>query len=311
MDTNYHIPVMLQECIEGLNINPDGIYVDVTFGGGGHSKAILQQLSDKGRLIAFDQDADAVKNLPNDKRITLYQTNFKYFANFLQLEGVKADGILADLGVSSHHFDDEGRGFSFRFSDAPLDMRMNQNATFTAANLLNTYSPEQLNSIFLEYGEIKNAWKLAQNIVSYRAKQPLATTAHLIEAAGNCIPAHSENKYLATLFQAIRIEVNGEIDALEEFLLSTADAMADNGRLVIMTYHSLEDRPVKNYIKAGNIQGKEEKDVYGNIIAPFTAVNRKVITPTEQELSLNPRSRSAKLRIAQKNVLTTQQTTRL
>ena len=311
MDTNYHIPVMLQECIEGLNINPDGIYVDVTFGGGGHSKAILQQLSDKGRLIAFDQDADAVKNLPNDKRITLYQTNFKYFANFLQLEGVKADGILADLGVSSHHFDDEGRGFSFRFSDAPLDMRMNQNATFTAANLLNTYSPEQLKSIFLEYGEIKNAWKLAQNIVSYRAKQPLATTAHLIEAAGNCIPAHSENKYLATLFQAIRIEVNGEIDALEEFLLSTADAMADNGRLVIMTYHSLEDRPVKNYIKAGNIQGKEEKDVYGNIIAPFTAVNRKVITPTEQELSLNPRSRSAKLRIAQKNVLTTQQTTRL
>ena len=311
MDTNYHIPVMLQECIEGLNINPDGIYVDVTFGGGGHSKAILQQLSDKGRLIAFDQDADAVKNLPDDKRITLYQTNFKYFANFLQLEGVKADGILADLGVSSHHFDDEGRGFSFRFADAPLDMRMNQNATFTAADLLNTYSPEQLKSVFLEYGEIKNAWKLAQNIVSYRAKKTLATTAQLIEAAGNCAPAHSENKYLATLFQAIRIEVNGEIDALEEFLLSTADAMADNGRLVIMTYHSLEDRPVKNYIKAGNIQGKEEKDVYGNIIAPFTAVNRKVITPTEQELSLNPRSRSAKLRIAQKNVLTTQQTTRL
>ncbi|MBO4373315.1 MAG: 16S rRNA (cytosine(1402)-N(4))-methyltransferase RsmH [Bacteroidales bacterium] len=311
MDTNYHIPVMLQECIEGLNINPDGIYVDVTFGGGGHSKAILQQLSDKGRLIAFDQDADAVKNLPDDKRITLYQTNFKYFANFLQLEGVKADGILADLGVSSHHFDDEGRGFSFRFADAPLDMRMNQNATFTAADLLNTYSPEQLKSVFLEYGEIKNAWKLAQNIVSYRAKKTLATTAQLIEAAGNCVPAHSENKYLATLFQAIRIEVNGEIDALEEFLLSTADAMADNGRLVIMTYHSLEDRPVKNYIKAGNIQGKEEKDVYGNIIAPFTAVNRKVITPTEQELSLNPRSRSAKLRIAQKNVLTTQQTTRL
>lgn len=311
MDTNYHIPVMLQECIEGLNINPDGIYVDVTFGGGGHSKAILQHLSSKGRLIAFDQDADAAKNLPDDKRITLYQTNFKYFANFLQLEGVKADGILADLGVSSHHFDDEGRGFSFRFENAPLDMRMNQNADFSAASLLNTYSPEQLKNVFLEYGEIKNAWKLAQNIASYRAKKPLATTADLIEAAGNCIPAHSENKYLATLFQAIRIEVNGEIDALEEFLLSTADAMADNGRLVIMTYHSLEDRPVKNYIKAGNIQGIEQKDVYGNIIAPFTAVNRKVITPSEEELALNSRSRSAKLRIAQKNVLTTQQTTRL
>ena len=306
MDTNYHIPVMLQECIEGLNINPDGIYVDVTFGGGGHSKAILQKLSSKGRLIAFDQDADAAKNLPDDPRITFYQTNFRYFANFLQLENVKADGIIADLGVSSHHFDDEKRGFSFRFEDSPLDMRMNQKSDFTASALLCTYTEQQLREVFAEYGEIKNAYKLAQNIVKYRSSHSILTTANLIEAAGACIPAHDRNKYLATLFQALRIEVNGEIDVLEEFLLSTPDAVADGGRLVIMTYHSLEDRPVKNFIKAGNLQGIEQKDVYGNIIAPFTAVNRKVITPSQQELDTNTRSRSAKLRIAQKNVLTTQ-----
>lgn len=305
MENNYHIPVMLQECLEGLEIKPDGIYADVTFGGGGHSKAILQRLGPKGRLFAFDQDSDAAQNLPDDKRITFYQTNFKYFANFLMLEGVKVDGIIADLGVSSHHFDDEQRGFSFRFENAPLDMRMNRQSDFTAASLLSSYSPEQLKNVFLEYGEIKNAWKLAQNIVAYRAQHSISTTADLIAAAGNCIPAHSENKYLATLFQALRIEVNREIDVLEEFLLSTPDVVNEGGRLVIMTYHSLEDRPVKNFIKAGNIQGLEQKDVYGNIIAPFSAVNRKVITPSEQELSLNPRSRSAKLRIAQRNVLTT------
>lgn len=305
MENNYHIPVMLQECLEGLEIKPDGIYADVTFGGGGHSKAILQRLSPKGRLIAFDQDSDAAQNLPDDKRITFYQTNFKYFANFLMLEGVKVDGIIADLGVSSHHFDDEQRGFSFRFENAPLDMRMNRQSDFTAASLLSSYSHEQLKNVFLEYGEIKNAWKLAQNIVAYRAQHSISTTADLIAAAGNCIPAHSENKYLATLFQALRIEVNREIDVLEEFLLSTPDVVNEGGRLVIMTYHSLEDRPVKNFIKSGNIQGIEQKDVYGNIIAPFSAVNRKVITPSEQELSLNPRSRSAKLRIAQRNVLTT------
>ena len=305
MENNYHIPVMLQECLEGLEIKPDGIYADVTFGGGGHSKAILQRLGPKGRLFAFDQDSDAAQNLPDDKRITFYQTNFKYFANFLMLEGVKVDGIIADLGVSSHHFDDEQRGFSFRFENAPLDMRMNRQSDFTAASLLSSYSQEQLKNVFVEYGEIKNAWKLAQNIVAYRAQHSISTTADLIAAAGNCIPAHSENKYLATLFQALRIEVNGEIDVLEEFLLSTPDVVNEGGRLVIMTYHSLEDRPVKNFIKAGNIQGIEQKDVYGNIIAPFSAVNRKVITPSEQELSINPRSRSAKLRIAQRNALTT------
>ena len=296
---------MLQECLEGLEIKPDGIYADVTFGGGGHSKAILQRLGPKGRLFAFDQDSDAAQNLPDDKRITFYQTNFKYFANFLMLEGVKVDGIIADLGVSSHHFDDEQRGFSFRFENAPLDMRMNRQSDFTAASLLSSYSQEQLKNVFVEYGEIKNAWKLAQNIVAYRAQHSISTTADLIAAAGNCIPAHSENKYLATLFQALRIEVNGEIDVLEEFLLSTPDVVNEGGRLVIMTYHSLEDRPVKNFIKAGNLQGIEQKDVYGNIIAPFSAVNRKVITPSEQELSINPRSRSAKLRIAQRNALTT------
>ena len=305
MENNYHIPVMLQECLEGLEIKPDGIYADVTFGGGGHSKAILQRLGPKGRLFAFDQDSDAAQKLPDDKRITFYQTNFKYFANFLMLEGVKVDGIIADLGVSSHHFDDEQRGFSFRFENAPLDMRMNRQSDFTAASLLSSYSQEQLKNVFVEYGEIKNAWKLAQNIVAYRAQHSISTTADLIAAAGNCIPAHSENKYLATLFQALRIEVNGEIDVLEEFLLSTPDVVNEGGRLVIMTYHSLEDRPVKNFIKAGNLQGIEQKDVYGNIIAPFSAVNRKVITPSEQELSINPRSRSAKLRIAQRNALTT------
>ena len=305
MENNYHIPVMLQECLEGLEIKPDGIYADVTFGGGGHSKAILQRLGPKGRLFAFDQDSDAAQNLPDDKRITFYQTNFKYFANFLMLEGVKVDGIIADLGVTSHHFDDEQRGFSFRFENAPLDMRMNRQPDFTAASLLSSYSQEQLKNVFVEYGEIKNAWKLAQNIVAYRAQHSISTTADLIAAAGNCIPAHSENKYLATLFQALRIEVNGEIDVLEEFLLSTPDVVNEGGRLVIMTYHSLEDRPVKNFIKAGNLQGIEQKDVYGNIIAPFSAVNRKVITPSEQELSINPRSRSAKLRIAQRNALTT------
>ncbi|MCQ2974496.1 MAG: 16S rRNA (cytosine(1402)-N(4))-methyltransferase RsmH [Bacteroidales bacterium] len=300
METVYHKPVMLNECLEGLNIKPDGIYADVTFGGGGHSKAILEKLGPKGRLFAFDQDADAQANVPNDDRITFIRTNFRYFANFIELEKVgKIDGVIADLGVSSHHFDDETRGFSFRFN-SPLDMRMDQDADFSAANLVNTYTAEQLKSVFVEYGEIKNAWKLAQNIVSYRANNKIETVNDLIKASGNCIPTHNENKYLATLFQAIRIEVNREIDVLEEFLLSTADVIKEGGRLVIMTYHSLEDRPVKNYIKSGNLQGIEEKDFYGNIISPFTQVNRKVITPSEQELEENSRSRSAKLRIAER-----------
>lgn len=298
----YHNPVMLEECLDGLNINPSGVYADVTFGGGGHSKAILKRLGDGGRLFVFDQDADAMDNVPKDDRIVFFRTNFRYFAQFLRLAGFpKVDGVIADLGVSSHHFDDAQRGFSFRF-DVPLDMRMNQAADFSARDLINTYSAERLKQIFLEYGEIKNAWKLASNIVSYRNKNGIDTVADLIKASGNCIPQHAENKYLATMFQAIRIEVNQEMEVLREFLSNTTNAIKEGGRLVIMTYHSLEDRPVKNFIKAGNFDGKEEKDIYGNVIAPFEAVNRKVITPSDQELEQNSRSRSAKLRIAQRTM---------
>ena len=299
----YHNPVMLKECLDGLNINPSGVYADVTFGGGGHSKAILDRLDSNGRLFVFDQDADAMDNVPeNDDRIVFFRTNFRYFAQFLRLAGCpKVDGVIADLGVSSHHFDDAQRGFSFRF-DVPLDMRMNQNANFSARDLINTYSAERLKQIFLEYGEIKNAWKLASNIVAYRNSNGIDTVADLIKAAGNCVPQFNENKYLATMFQAIRIEVNQEIEVLKEFLKNTPNAIKEGGRLVIMTYHSLEDRPVKNFLKAGNFEGKEEKDFYGNLISPFTQVNRKVITPSETELETNTRSRSAKLRIAERTM---------
>ncbi len=302
MECFYHKPVMLDECLEGLNINPSGVYADVTFGGGGHSKAILDRLDDDGRLFVFDQDADAMDNVPDDPRIVFFRSNFRYFAQFLRLAGYpKIDGVLADLGVSSHHFDDAQRGFSFRF-DVPLDMRMNQAAKFSARELVNTYSAEQLKRVFLEYGEIKNAWHLAQNIVAFRAQKPIVTVSDLISAAGKCVTLHQENKYLATMFQALRIEVNGEIEVLHEFLRATTGAIREGGRLVIMTYHSLEDRPVKNFIKAGNLEGKEEKDFYGNVIAPFQAVNRKVITPSDEELEQNSRSRSAKLRIAERTM---------
>ncbi|MCQ2249523.1 MAG: 16S rRNA (cytosine(1402)-N(4))-methyltransferase RsmH [Bacteroidales bacterium] len=302
MECFYHKPVMLDECLEGLNINPSGVYADVTFGGGGHSKAILNRLDDDGRLFVFDQDADAMDNVPDDPRIVFFRSNFRYFAQFLRLAGYpKIDGVLADLGVSSHHFDDAQRGFSFRF-DVPLDMRMNQAAKFSARELVNTYSAEQLKRVFLEYGEIKNAWHLAQNIVAYRGQKPIVTVSDLISAAGKCVTLHQENKYLATMFQALRIEVNGEIEVLHEFLKATTGAIKEGGRLVIMTYHSLEDRPVKNFIKAGNLEGKEEKDFYGNVIAPFQAVNRKVITPSDEELEQNSRSRSAKLRIAERTM---------
>ncbi len=302
MECFYHKPVMLDECLEGLNINPSGVYADVTFGGGGHSKAILDRLDDDGLLFVFDQDADAMDNVPDDPRIVFFRSNFRYFAQFLRLAGYpKIDGVLADLGVSSHHFDDAQRGFSFRF-DVPLDMRMNQAAQFSARELVNTYSAEQLKRVFLEYGEIKNAWHLAQNIVAYRGQKPIVTVSDLISAAGKCVTLHQENKYLATMFQALRIEVNGEIEVLHEFLKATTGAIKEGGRLVIMTYHSLEDRPVKNFIKAGNLEGKEEKDFYGNVIAPFQAVNRKVITPSDEELEQNSRSRSAKLRIAERTM---------
>jgi 16S rRNA (cytosine1402-N4)-methyltransferase len=302
MDVFYHKPVMLNECIEALDIKPSGVYVDVTFGGGGHSRAILSRLDDDGRLYVFDQDADAIDNVPDDPRIHFFRSNFRYFAQFLRLAGCpKVDGVLADLGVSSHHFDDAQRGFSFRF-DVPLDMRMNQQAKFSARELVNTYSAEQLSKIFRDYGEIKNAWRLAQDIVAYRTNKPIVTVGELMEAASKCIPKYNDNKYLATMFQAIRIEVNDEISVLEEFLASTPKALKPGGRLVVMTYHSLEDRPTKNYLKAGNFEGREHKDPYGNVIAPFTAVNRKVITPSDEELEENPRSRSAKLRVAERTI---------
>lgn len=302
MDCFYHNPVMLEECLDGLNIKASGVYADVTFGGGGHSRAILERLDSNGKLFVFDQDADAVENVPDDDRITFFRGNFRYFAQFLRLAGYpQVDGVIADLGVSSHHFDDANRGFSFRF-DVPLDMRMNQSADFSARELVNTYSAERLKAIFVEYGEIKNAWKLAQAIVKYRTDKPIVTVGNLIEAASPCIPKFNDNKYLATMFQAMRIEVNNEIEVLHEFLRSTPRAIKKGGRLVVMTYHSLEDRPVKNFFKSGNFEGKEEKDVYGNVIAPFDTVNRKVITPSEDELLNNSRSRSAKLRVAQRTI---------
>lgn len=302
MDVFYHKPVMLDECIEALNIKPSGVYVDVTFGGGGHSRAILERLDGDGRLYVFDQDADAIDNVPDDDRIHFFRSNFRYFAQFLRLAGCpKVDGVMADLGVSSHHFDDAQRGFSFRF-DVPLDMRMNQQAGFSARELVNTYSAEDLSRIFRDYGEIKNAWRLAQDIVAYRTNKPIVTVGELMEAASKCIPKYNDNKYLATMFQAIRIEVNDEIGVLQEFLASTPRALKAGGRLVIMTYHSLEDRPTKNYLKAGNFEGREHKDPYGNVIAPFTMVNRKVITPSDEELEANPRSRSAKLRVGERTI---------
>lgn len=302
MDVSYHNPVMLNECIEALNIKPSGVYVDVTFGGGGHSRAILKRLDGDGRLFVFDQDADAMANLPDDDRIHFFRGNFRYFAQFMRLAGCpKVDGVLADLGVSSHHFDDAQRGFSFRF-DVPLDMRMNQEAGFSARDLVNSYSVEQLSKVFREYGEVKNAWRLAQDIVAYRTQQPIVSVADLIKAAEKCIPRYNDNKYLATMFQSIRIEVNDEISVLHEFLASTPRAIKAGGRLVVMTYHSLEDRPTKNYLKTGNFEGVERKDPYGNVIAPFTVVNRKVITPTDEELEQNPRSRSAKLRIGERTI---------
>lgn len=295
---SYHVPVMLKECIEGLDIKPDGVYVDVTFGGGGHSKEILKHLGPKGRLFAFDQDEQAIQNAIDDKRFVLIRSNFRFFWNFLRYFGFpKVDGILADLGISSHHIDDKDRGFSFRF-DTNLDMRMNQQNDFSARELINQYSIEELTKIFKDYAEVNNAYKLAQNIVNYRSKKEIVTIGQLIEAMGNQVPKQKENKYLAQVFQAIRIEVNKEIEVLQEFLSNTKNALKENGRLVIMTYHSLEDRPVKNYIKSGNFLGKISQDVFGNIIAPFTQQNRKVITASDSELDINPRSRSAKLRIA-------------
>ena len=305
MTTTYHIPVLLKESVDGLNIKPDGIYVDVTFGGGGHSKEILSRLGAKGHLYSFDQDADAEQNvkaqgLADDPRFTFVRSNFRYLKNWMRFHEVDhVDGLLADLGVSSHHFDDESRGFSFRF-DAPLDMRMNKRASQTAADLLNHAEETKLADIFYIYGELKNARRLAAAITKRRSEKAILTTQDLIEVIGPMIPKDREKKELAKVFQAIRIEVNHEMDALREMLKGAADVLGEGGRLSIITYHSLEDRIVKNVMKTGNAEGKVSQDFFGRIQSPFMLVNNKVTIPSEEEQQQNPRSRSAKLRIAEK-----------
>ncbi|MEN8116719.1 MAG: 16S rRNA (cytosine(1402)-N(4))-methyltransferase RsmH [Bacteroidota bacterium] len=299
MTEAYHIPVLPDESLLGLNIKPGDDVVDATYGGGGHSRLILDRLGE-GRLFAFDHDEDAAGNAVRDNRLFFIRHNFRYIKNFLQFYGVgKVDSIFADLGVSSHDFDVPERGFSFRF-DGALDMRMNQDARIDAASVVNEYSEEQLISVFRMYGEIKNAGRLVGEIVKFRNSQPVKTTTQLKEIAAKCAPRATENKYLAQVFQALRIEVNDEMDALKEFLTATIDLLRVGGRLVIITYHSLEDRLCKNFTKAGNFEGKVEKDFYGNVESPFKLINRKVITPGDEELRLNTRSRSAKLRIAEK-----------
>ena len=295
----YHVPVLLKESVDGLYIQPDGIYVDVTFGGGGHSKEILSRLGKKGQLYSFDQDADAEKNIVDDPRFTFVRSNFRYISNWMQYYEVEQiDGLLADLGVSSHHFDDETRGFSFRF-DAPLDMRMNKRAGQTAADVLNNYTEEQLADVFYLYGEMKNARKIAKAVCTYRSKKSILTTADLGEVIEPLMRSEREKKDMARLYQALRIEVNHEMDALRDMLLGATALLRKGGRLSIITYHSLEDRIVKNVMKAGNAEGKVEQDFYGRISSPYRLVN-KVTTPSDEEQQQNLRSRSAKLRIAEK-----------
>ena len=299
MTLAYHIPVLAEESIKGMNLMPDSDAVDATYGGGGHSKLILYQIVE-GRLFAFDQDEDAVANAVNDRRLNFIRHNFRYIKNFLNYYGVEqVDAIFADLGVSSHDFDVPDRGFSFRF-EGNLDMRMNQNAKTDATKIINEYSEEQLEQIFRMFGEISNSRQLASVICKSRKEVRIKTTTQLKEIVSECTPRAIENKYLAQVFQALRIEVNDEMDALKEFLEASLKLLKSGGRLVIITYHSLEDRLCKNFMKTGNFEGKVQKDFYGNVTSPFVMVNRKVITPDDKELKTNSRSRSAKLRIAEK-----------
>ncbi len=304
----YHIPVLLNESIDGLNIQPGGIYVDVTMGGGGHSHEILKRLDANAHLYSFDQDVDAEANLKqnhgddllNDERFTFVRSNFRYLKNWMRYHGVEQiDGLLADLGVSSHHFDDESRGFSFRF-ESPLDMRMNKRSSKTAADIVNNYAEEALADIFYLYGELKNSRKIASLLVKARQEKKIETTGDFIAVVEPLFKREREKKDLAKLFQALRIEVNGEMSALKELLTSVVDILKPGGRLSVITYHSLEDRIVKNIMKAGNIEGKIEQDFFGRINTPFKLINNKVIVPTDEEQEQNPRSRSAKLRIAEK-----------
>ncbi len=295
----YHIPVLADESVNGLNLFPEADVVDATYGGGGHSKLIINHIK-KGRLFAFDQDEDAAVNALNDKRLYFIRHNFRYIKNFLSYYGVEqVDAIFADLGVSSHDFDVPDRGFSFRF-EGNLDMRMNRNAKTDATKILNEYSEEQLESVFRLFGEINNSRQLASLICRKRKDSQIKTTTQLKEVVAECTPRSIENKYLAQLFQALRIEVNDEMDALKEFLLASLHLLKPGGRLVIITYHSLEDRLVKNFMRTGNFEGKVEKDFYGNISSPFKIINKKVIVPGDREIKANNRSRSAKLRIAEK-----------
>lgn len=296
----YHIPVLCDQTIDLLQINPEGTYVDVTFGGGGHSRAIMSRLGEGGRLLGFDQDMDAYNNRIDDVRFIFVRSNFRYLSNFLRYHAIDGvDGILADLGVSSHHFDDQTRGFSFRF-DGNLDMRMNQHAGKSAADVVNTYSEEALADVFYLYGELKSARKIARAIVNNRSKSAITEVQDLLRVLQPYVGRDKEKKELAQIFQALRIEVNDEMVALQKLLQSSLEALKPGGRMAVLTYHSLEDRLVKNFFRSGNLEGKIEKDFYGNVLSPWKLVNNKVIVADEQELTQNPRSRSAKLRVAEK-----------
>lgn len=298
--SDYHDPVLLKESVAGLNIRPGGVYVDLTFGGGGHSREILNHLGDDGVLFGFDQDKDVLRNVPEDDRFVFVHGNFQYVKRFLTYHKVTGvDGVLADLGVSSHHFDDAERGFSFRF-DASLDMRMNRNAGTSAAKVLNEYPFEELAKLFRIYGEIKNAGKLAGKICEVRNVTPLSTTFQLRDVAIECTSPKTENQYLAKVFQAVRLEVNDEMGVLKNMLQNSMEVMKVGGRMSVISYHSLEDRLVKNFFKAGNFEGKPNKDFYGNVESPMALINRKIIVPDANEIERNPRARSAKLRIAEK-----------
>ena len=298
--SEYHVPVLLKPSIDALVLNPDGFYADATFGGGGHSREILSRLSAQGRLMAFDRDADALSQAPADDRFILIHNNFRFIHNYtlLHAEG-GLDGILADLGVSSHQFDTADRGFSFRYN-APLDMRMNVQGGKTAADIVNSYTQEELENIFRLYGELDNARRVSQLVVSARTAAPILTTDDLDRAIAAALPSFAQHKYLAKVYQALRIEVNAEMRALEKFLSGAAASLKPGGRLAVITYHSLEDRMVKNFIRCGNVRGTEEKDVYGRVCAPLRAVIRKPVLPDETEIAANTRARSAKLRIAEK-----------
>ena len=295
----YHIPAMLQECIDGLQISPSGTYVDVTFGGGGHSRAIVKQLGEEGRLFSFDQDLDAYANRIEDPRFTFVHSNFRYLTNFMRFHKVdKVDGILGDLGVSFHHFDEAERGFSFR-ADAPLDMRMNRSARVDAAQVVNTYTEEQLLRIMADYGDMRRPMPIVRAILKARDNKPVMTTGQLLDVIRPLINPKQEKKELAQIFQALRIEVNGEMDALKRFLESTLEVLRPGGRLVVLTYHSLEDRMVKNFIKTGNTEGIVDKDFFGKVNTPWRQITKGAVAPSQEEIDHNPRSRSAKLRVAE------------